>query len=84
MNKVVFVNAEEPQETTQSSIWKSGLGELFILACVKSDNGCPEYAAISLRTGNRWMDPCTSKKAATHGLEFLFGEAEITVEKKQN
>lgn len=82
MNKVVFVNAEEPKEATQGSILKSGIGELFILACVKSDNGSPEYAAISLGTGNRWMDPCTSKKAATHGLDFLFGEAEITVERK--
>lgn len=84
MNKVVYVNVGKSDEVTQSSIWKSGLGELFILACVKADNGSPEYAAISLRTGNRWVDPCVSKKAATNGLELLFEEAEITVEKKQS
>lgn len=84
MNKVVYVNVGKSDEVTQSSIWKSELGELFILACVKADNGSPEYAAISLRTGNRWADPRVSKKAATNGLELLFGEAEITVEEKKD
>lgn len=84
MNKVVYVNGEKPEEATQSSIWKSKLGELFLLACVKADSGSSEYAAISLMTGNRWVEPCFSKKEAVNGLDFLFGEAEITVEKKQS
>ena len=54
-------------------------GELYLLASI----GPAGYAAISLLSGNRWLELARTKQEAVKGLKWMSGDVIKRVSKKR-
>lgn len=67
---IVDETAQPPSEFNFSliEVYRNPLGDnLYFLCDIKGS----QYAAISLQSGNRWMNPMDTKEKAVEGLDFV-------------
>ena len=75
MNKVKLERTTDSPSYWPGEMFKDAGGCVYLL-CEISDK---RFSAVSLRDGNRWLEPTASTKAAVKDLEFL-GHGKMIIE----